>query len=441
VPKKKTPAQKFADIFRQFTSGATPWVRTTAESKMDEWLKRHAKTRVDIPLILAEAVADDAASQPPPPQPDPRDTGINPLNDPTFTPADLVERIVARYVWMPPHLMVIFRLCICLAHVYRRFRITPRVAFVSEEPDSGKSTALDVARPLVFRPNPEALGSAAAIIDFLDEGPGTVLLDELDQVDADARKHLLKLWNLGHKRGTTISLKIGRRRKEYSIYAPMFAAGLGSFLAAAQTSRAFIIDMRPYTEETKPEREFDEEDLGDFDKVYTYLHHWAAKVKLNPKPAMPAGRLRRAVDNVKGILAIADSCGEEWGRRAREAVTILLEKEKAEQPKTLILLHTLLIIDMLELDPIPSQTVNKELLRLDLPEARWNRYRGPSGGDYAHPLRLDEQAALMRSSEVTSKLIKPPGKKPFHGYRREWIVEALARKRGTPAPPRLPNFG
>ena len=163
---------------------------------------------------------------------------------------------------------------------------------------------------------------------------------------------------------------IGGSRKQYNIHAPMFAAGLGSFLKAAQTSRAFIIKMRPYSEETKPEREFDDEDTGDLDKVYTYLRRWAETAELNPKPTMPAGRLRRSADNVRGILAIADSCGTEWGRRAREALAILLEEEKAEQPKILILRHTLIIMDMLELDPIPSRTVNKELRRLDLPEAR-----------------------------------------------------------------------
>jgi hypothetical protein len=154
---------------------------------------------------------------------------------------------------------------------------------------------------------------------------------------------------------------------------------------------------------------------------------------------MPPGVLRRFSDNVRGLLAIADSCGPKWGQRAREAILVLLEKEKTERPETLILRHALDIIDMLELDPIPSRVVNRELRRLDLPEARWNRYRGPAGGEYAHPLTLDEQATLLRKSGIASKLIRPPGGgKPFRGYRREWLSW---RRYASAAPRRLRACG
>jgi Protein of unknown function (DUF3631) len=434
MAKKKTPDQQFTQIFALFTTGATEGERAAAESKMDAWLKRHTKTRADIPSILAEALADDAASQPPPPQPDLRAT-TNPFDDPQFTPAGLVENILAEYVTMNEHAAVIYSLWICLTHVYQRFSVAPRVALVSEEPDSGKTTGLEVGRNLVFRPNPETLGTGAAVTDFLDQGPGTVMLDELDQVDTDARRRLQQIWNMGHKRGAQISLKVGGRRKLINIYAPMLAAGVGSFLAPTQKSRAFNLEMKPYTGETKPKRDYDNEDVKDLDAVYAYLRHWAAGVKLDPKPAMPPEVLRRFADNVRGILSIADSCGPEWGRRAREAVMFLLAQEKAEHPKMLILHHTLIIIDMLGLDPIPSRAVNKELRRLDLPEARWNRYRGPGGGESMHPLTLNEQAALMKSSDIEARLIRPlGGGKPFRGYWREWIAEA-ARERGPGAAP------
>jgi hypothetical protein len=316
MAKKKTPAQHFADLFRLFTTGATEGEPTAAERKMDAWLKRHGKTRADIAAILVQAAADEAASQPPPPQSDPRDAASNPFDSPAFTPAGLVEGIVAKYVTMPPHTATIFALWICFTHVYPRFRIAPRVALVSERPDSGKSTALEVARRLVFRPNPETLGAGAAIADFLNQGPCTILLDELDQVDAEARRRLQQLlqqlWNMGHARGAQISLKLGGRRTLLRLHAPMLAAGIGGFLAPTQKSRTFVLEMEPYTAETKPEREFDDTDVGDLDIVYTYLRHWSARVNLDPKPVMPAGALRRFADNVRGLLTIADSCGEAW---------------------------------------------------------------------------------------------------------------------------------
>ena len=229
---KKTLAQKFAAIFARFTSGATAEERATGERMMDAWLKRNSKTRMDIPSILAQAVADDAAAQPPPPPSDPRDAASNPFDSPEITPADLVEEIVAQYVWMPPHAATIFVLMICFTHVYTRFRIAPRVALVSENPNSGKSTALEVARCLVFRPNQETLGTGAAVADFLNEGPCTVLLDELDQVDAEARRRLQLLWKFRHIRKASYGMMVGGRRTPISLHAPVFAAGIAASYSA-----------------------------------------------------------------------------------------------------------------------------------------------------------------------------------------------------------------
>jgi Protein of unknown function (DUF3631) len=320
-----------------------------------------------------------------------------------------------------------------LGVVYTRFRIAPRVALTSENPNSGKSTALEVARCLVFRPNPETLGTGAAIADFLNGGPCTVLLDEIDQVDAEGRRRLQLLWNLGHARGARTSLMVGGRRKLVSLHAPVLAAGVGRFLAPSQQSRTFTLEMEEYTAETKPEREFDDADTEDLNAVNVFLRHWAARVKLDPKPAMPPGVLSRFADNVKGLLAIADSCGEEWRFRAHEAVVAMLAKEKAERPQIVLIRHGLLIFEIYELDQIGSVQFNKELLRLDLPDARWTQYRGASGTVYLHPLRMDEQATLLGKVGIRSMRIRPPGKRQCFGYKLAQFQEAQ-RKHGVAAP-------
>jgi hypothetical protein len=197
--------------------------------------------------------------------------------------------------------------------------------------------------------------------------------------------------------------------------------------------------MWPYTEETKPGREYtSEDDHSDLDHVYSYLRHWAAKAELNPKPSMPAGVLRRSADNVRGLFAIADSCGLEWGQRAREAAAFLFEKERAERLKVVVLRHGLVIFDMLELDRIPSIRMNKELRRLDLADANWNRYRGAGGSEYVHPLTIGEQAKLLKESGVEARVMKPAGGgKAFRGYERSWFVEALRRHEPAAAAPHL----
>jgi uncharacterized protein DUF3631 len=116
-------------------------------------------------------------------------------------------------------------------------------------------------------------------------------------------------------------------------------------------------------------------------------------VKLNPKPEMPPGVIRRNADNIRGLLAIADKCGSEWGRRVREALTFLLAKAKSERPEVTMVRHGLMIFDTPELDQIGSVRFNRELKRLDLPDANWTGYRGSGGNDYAHPITMAEQSA------------------------------------------------
>ena len=52
---------------------------------------------------------------------------------------------------------------------------------------------------------------------------------------------------------------------------------------------------------------------------------------------MPPKLVRRDADNARGLLSIADSCGPEWGRRAREALMLLFGEEKAQRPEIVML--------------------------------------------------------------------------------------------------------
>jgi hypothetical protein len=138
--------------------------------------------------------------------------------------------LIEKYLSMKWYISVIYSLWIVFTHVYIKFEIAPRLVMVSEEPDSGKSTARKVASHLVYRPNEEAFGTAAAIREYINQGPGTILLDELDYLDKDARRELLKLWNLGHERGAKVSLMVKGRRKLVDIHAPILGAGIGDIL-------------------------------------------------------------------------------------------------------------------------------------------------------------------------------------------------------------------
>jgi hypothetical protein len=435
---KNTPSQHFRDLFNRYIAGSTENERAEGEKKMDAWLKRHGKTRIDAPKVLLQAARDDEATKPPASPPsDPRDAAPNPFDDPAFTPVGLVHGIVGKYLTMEWYVQVIYALWIVFTHVCTQFELAPRLAMVSEGPDSGKSTARRVASHLVFRPNEEAFGTAAAIHEYLDQGPGTILLDELDYLDADARRQLLKLWNLGHERGAKISLMVKGKRKLVSIHAPMLGAGIGDIFEDTQKSRTFRLDMEPYTEETKPERRYDSNNVADLNAVYSFLRNWARTAKLNPDPDV-IGLIRRFADNARGLLAIADACGPEWSKLARDAIMVFSDREKAEQPHYLIVKHGLAVFDAAGLerasDVMSTVRMNRELRLLDLPDARWSRYRGAGGMAYPHPLTVPEQAALFRRkpNKVVSFSHWPAGKRrpgmsSTKVYRRGDLEAALRR--------------
>src|SRR5262249_50938383 len=123
---KSTPAQRFAKFHALWIDkGATKGDRDSAKHQMANWLKHHEKTLDDIPEILDQARADDAVADAPspPPPPDPRAGTSHPYGGRRFSPADVVEHVIRRYVWMPEHVAVISTLWTCFTHVYQRFAI------------------------------------------------------------------------------------------------------------------------------------------------------------------------------------------------------------------------------------------------------------------------------------------------------------------------------
>jgi hypothetical protein len=258
---KNTPEQHFRDLFAMANDkAASQNERDKAERAMAAWLKRHDKTARDYPTIFAKAAEDDKAQKPPPPPSDPRDDASVRFDPKRHNPASLVETIISAYVTMPEHVRVIFVLGIVFTHVYTRFSIAPRIALVSERSSCGKSIALELVRSLGFRTNNEALGTGAAIRDHFILGPGSLCLDELDHATKDAQQSLQQIYDIGYKQpGSKISLKVKGETTQISVYAPMFIAGVGllrNFLGPQQLSRTYMLDMEPYTEETKPPRDF-----------------------------------------------------------------------------------------------------------------------------------------------------------------------------------------
>jgi hypothetical protein len=436
---KDSPEQTFAKYFNMANDpAASPAERDKAKRAEAAWFKRYGKTARDIQAILVKAAEDDRARNPPPPPPDPRMNESVRYDPERHNPISLVESLLKLYVTMSEHVRVIYALYLVYTHVYERFSIVPRVALTSKKPKCGKTIAESIGRELARRPNEEAIGTGAAIEEHYTSGePGTLFLDESQYLDADGRRRVQRAWNQGYQKGSgsKFSKMVGGKKRTISFFGPIILAGVGKgigrLLADQQRSRTFRLEMQEYTAATKPPRDWYIEEDIDWEalrSVYTLVCRWAAKVKLNPRPVMPVEIIGRDADNIRGMLAVAEACGGEISRRAREALMVLYEQQRAENPVVIILRHGVAIFDMLELERGKTTEFDKELRRLDKPDMDWNRYRGLGGDENEHPITAKERADLLRECGIETKKMRPVGGgRAFWGLQRAWLEGALRK--------------
>lgn len=118
-----------------------------------------------------------------------------------------VYDFLGRFVSYPSeHAQIAHALWCVHAHLMNIWDTTPRLAFLSAEPASGKSRALEVTELLV--PNPVMAVNVSPSYLFRkvgsEEGPPTILFDEIDTVfgpKAKDNEDIRGLLNAGHRRG------------------------------------------------------------------------------------------------------------------------------------------------------------------------------------------------------------------------------------------------
>ncbi|MFD7085364.1 DUF3631 domain-containing protein [Streptomyces sp. NPDC059918] len=269
------------------------------------------------------------------------------------------------------------------AHLLDAFDSTPRIAFLSPEPGSGKSRALEVMETLV--PNkmaavdasPSALFRSVAGVE--GERP-TILYDEIDTVfgpKAGENEQLRGFLNAGHRRGRLMYRCVGDGANQtvqgFPSYCAVAMAGLGS-LPDTILTRSVIIRMRRRApnEKVEPYRLGTHEQQGN--AIRDRLAVWADQVRDKIKgawPEMPDGVTDRPADVWEPLLAVADAAGGEWPERARAACIELVKASQADDKASLgiRLLTDLRDHVMIGLDKLPTIAVLDRLNALD--DAPW----------------------------------------------------------------------
>jgi len=265
---------------------------------------------------------------------------------------DAVDAFLARFVAYPSdHERRAHALWIAHTWLMDHWESTPRIAFLSPEPGSGKSRALEVTEPLVPRPV-HAVNTTPAYLfrKVSDEaGPPTILYDEIDTVfgpKAKDNEDIRGMLNAGHRKGATAGRCVVRGKtvetEELPAYCAVALAGLDD-LPDTIMSRSVVVRMRRRAPGEKVEPWRLRINGPDASRLRDRIAEWAVTVAHRLAagdfwPHMPEGIEDRDADVWEALLAVADLAGGHWPDRARGAGVALVAASKDRTPSIGVLL-------------------------------------------------------------------------------------------------------
>jgi hypothetical protein len=356
----------------------------------------------------------------------------DPLAEPGHQVLDDVHEFLGRFVAYPSgDAHVAHTLWIAHTHLMTAWESTPRIAFLSPEPGSGKTRALEVSELLV--PNPvEAVNVTPAYLFRKvgdPNGAPTILFDEIDTVfgpKAKDNEEIRGLLNAGHRRGAVAGRCVVRGKlvetEEIPAYCAVALAGLGG-LPDTLLSRSVIVRMRRRAPGERVEAYRRRVHKADGHELRGRLAAWASSIVGNVVtawPSIPDGIADRDADMWEPLLAVADTAGGNWPERARVAAVALVALSKESTPS----LGVRLLADLRDVlgdhDAMSTEVILTALTGLD--EAPWADLKGG-------PLNARRLAQRLRQYGIKSKDIRI-GDWHGKGYTREDLADSWSRYLG-----------
>ena len=326
-------------------------------------------------------------------------------------------------------------LWIAHTHLMGSWESTPRIAFLSPEPASGKTRALEITELLVPRPVEAVNVTPAYLFRKVgsEDGLPTILFDEIDTVfgpSAKGNEEIRGLLNAGHRKGAVAGRCVNRggnrvETEEIPAYCAVAMAGLGS-LPDTILTRSVIIRMRRRapTESVEPFRRRVHAPEGDV--LRGCLADWAKGVAHQAEamwPLMPDSIHDRDADVWEPLLTVAELAGGDWSTRARVSAVSIVSLAKESTPSLGIRLLADVRAVFADADQIPTRELLEKLHSLD--EAPWGDLKGKPLDDRGLARRLNPYGVKPRQIRISTSTVK--------GYRREDFHDAWARY--LPSPP------
>lgn len=353
---------------------------------------------------------------------------------PTGRLLDDLRAFLVRFVAYPSqHALTAHVLWIAHTWLMDAWESTPRLAFLSPEPGSGKSRGLEVTEPLVPRPVHAVNVSPAYLFRKVSDeaGPPTILYDEVDTVfgpKAKDNEDIRGMLNAGHRKGATAGRCVIRGKivetEELPAYCAVALAGLDDLPDTLMT-RAVVIRMRrrapgEHVEPWRPRVNHPEAHvLRDRLAVWSESEPVVARLAGDYWPDIPEQVTDRDADVWEALLAVADLAGGRWPDLARGAAIALVaaSKDRAPSVGVLLLRDIRQVFTDLAADQVTTEQLLSGLNKMD--ESPWPTIRR------GEP--LDGRGLSQRLSKygLGSKL--HAGERGLRGYARAQFMDAWSR--------------
>lgn len=356
---------------------------------------------------------------------------VAPVRDHGWAVLRDVETFLSRFVVYPgEHERVAHVLWIGHTWFMDAWESTPRIAFLSPEPGSGKSRALEVTEPLVPRPVHAVNATPAYLFRKVSdpEGAPTILFDEIDTVfgpRAKENEELRGLLNAGHRKGAMAGRCVIRGKEifteELPAYAAVALAGLDDLPDTIMT-RSVVVRMRRRApgEVVEPWRL---RTCGpDADALGERLREWSQRAAHHVGstwPEMPEGVEDRNADVWEALLAVADAAGGKWPERARSAAVAIVGRSQDRA----LTIGVQLLRDLREVftetgqDRLSTEELLDQLVEMD--ESPWGDIRGKALDARGLSRRLSKYGIGPKNLRTPSGIVK--------GYDVGDLADAWAR--------------
>ncbi|MGV7215025.1 DUF3631 domain-containing protein [Bradyrhizobium sp. UFLA05-112] len=360
---------------------------------------------------------------------------------------DDVRCFLCRFVSYPSeHAAIAHTLWIAHTHLMGAWESTARLSFLSPEPGSGKTRALEVTEPLVPRPVHATNVSPAYLYRKCgdEEGPPTILFDEIDAIfGPKAKEHedVRSFLNSGHRRGATFGRCVvyGTRveTEDVQSFAAVALAGLG-WLPDSIMTRSVIVRMRRRAPDERVEafRHRIHAPIGK--ELCRRIEGWARAVAGQAevaRPVMPTGIEDRTADVWEPLLVVADLASGKWPDLARKAAVALVAGAASDTPPSLNIrllsdLRTIFIARDAEVQAttpkgLPTKLILEALHGLE--DAPWSHLK--------EPLNDHSLARRLHDYGIKSDKLRPRGQNQCKGYRLADLGDAWRRYLPSAASP------